>query len=660
MDYSNNNIQSVPASGIGKTRVFISYSRSDSYFVDELVSGLEWAGYEVTIDRESIVEGEEWKERLGALIADADTIVFVLSQAAVKSPVCAWEIDEAFRVAKRVLPVLIERTGDVAVPAKLSALNYVRFDPYDSGQPRSFMNGFRRLVNAIEVDIDWLREHSRYLARALEWDVAGRPNARLLRGPDITTAKEWVANRPKDAPESTELQHAFIEASEQIAAEQADTERQRLQEMAAAQTSKARALDDREKALKKATRRTFLGVAGTSIFAVGAGVAFGFKNLAESKAEKDRSEKEAAQEALINSKEQLAKWKQAITDDNNSLKLKTEGSPVEIIKTKPITDQNNHGIVSVSHAVKTVKADLSSYDGAGTVVAVIGPGIDFEHPTFRGMEFIIKDFTGEGSRGENAFGTSLTSVAVGKNVDNHRIGVAPGVKKVLLAKIIGSTGGGGEVSLIPMALDWIANYEGGVVDVVLIHVGMDFPSLASYLVANGNMTIENATALILNRYIQSVRTFESVVLAARLSGKGMIIVSPGGNESNGPAKRQPVTSPNAVAKGAISVGSSTSGEDGIEIANYSNSNVTICAPGVAVPAARQAGKLMDTSGTSVSAGIVAGTAALWWDYMRAQSSNNKVTADSVWAEIKKSSTIEGFASNVDEADRGLGLIQAPG
>ena len=71
-----------------KLKVFVSYSRTDTAFVDELVDGLEYSGFEATLDRHSIVEGEEWKKRLGALIADADTIVFVLSPDSVASQIC--------------------------------------------------------------------------------------------------------------------------------------------------------------------------------------------------------------------------------------------------------------------------------------------------------------------------------------------------------------------------------------------------------------------------------------------------------------------------------------------------------------------------------------------------------------------------------------------
>ena len=128
-----------------KLKVFISYSRADMGFADEIVDGLDFdGGFEVSIDRESIIEGEDWKKRLGALIADADTIVFVLSPDSAQSDICAWEVEEAHRLSKRILPALWRPVGKTPVPAKLAALNYVRFDPNEVGRPRSFMAGLRK------------------------------------------------------------------------------------------------------------------------------------------------------------------------------------------------------------------------------------------------------------------------------------------------------------------------------------------------------------------------------------------------------------------------------------------------------------------------------------------------------------------------------------
>jgi hypothetical protein len=72
----------------GKLRVFISYSRDDLNFADQLEAALTLCGFECLIDRHDISGGEDWKRRLGNLIGEADTIVFVLSPSSARSPIC--------------------------------------------------------------------------------------------------------------------------------------------------------------------------------------------------------------------------------------------------------------------------------------------------------------------------------------------------------------------------------------------------------------------------------------------------------------------------------------------------------------------------------------------------------------------------------------------
>ena len=58
-------------------KVFISCSRRDSAeFTDELVAGLELAGFAPFLDRHDIAPSEDWEARLRGLIAQADTAVF--------------------------------------------------------------------------------------------------------------------------------------------------------------------------------------------------------------------------------------------------------------------------------------------------------------------------------------------------------------------------------------------------------------------------------------------------------------------------------------------------------------------------------------------------------------------------------------------------------
>ncbi len=298
--------------GIAQTRklkVFISYSRADEAFADELRLGLEDKGYTVTIDKHSIRQGEEWKPRLAKLIADCDTVVFVLSPDSARSPICEWEVEEAHR-QKRIVPVLHrglhERPkgtqadgtpwppGAAMAPERLTLINYPRFD-----EGRSFMAGLRGLVEALETDHDWIERHSRLASRARDWDEGGRPTNRLMSGVDIKVAKQLVESRKPQSPPTLPVQMDFIQASEaheaaQTTARERDLEeRRRLAEEALAQS-------------RKAELRTRAGLAAALVLALTAGLAglyaWSQAELANEQAAVAKAETEKARAA--NAKEQ--------------------------------------------------------------------------------------------------------------------------------------------------------------------------------------------------------------------------------------------------------------------------------------------------------------------------------------------------------------------
>jgi TPR repeat protein len=281
----------------GKLRVFISYSRDDLDFADQLNAALEACGFECFIDRHGISGGEEWKRRLGNLISEADTVVFVLSPASAHSDICAWEVEEAARLGKRILPVNCRALEGADPPPRLRDLNYIFFyaDPQLPGS--GFGTGLARLIAALSTDFDWLREHTRYLQRATEWDRGARPANRLLSGDDIAEAKAWVARRPQSAPEPTALHLDFIRASEQEAEAQSSAQRQQLTAMAAAQAERETALNKAEEALKRAAeaqrkRARIRNVAFVvvSIFAVLAGWLYLHAELQREQAELQRAQ----------------------------------------------------------------------------------------------------------------------------------------------------------------------------------------------------------------------------------------------------------------------------------------------------------------------------------------------------------------------------------
>ena len=158
-----------------KLNVFISYSREDLDFADQLYAALGAFDFELSIDRHSIPGGDEWEKRLGVLIGDAGTVVFVLSPSSAVSKFCKWEVEEAVRLGKRILPVLCRELKDTNPPPQLSIRNYIYLYTEKTLPGTGFGAGLADLVKALNTDLDWFREHTRYLRLAKEWDEIRRP-----------------------------------------------------------------------------------------------------------------------------------------------------------------------------------------------------------------------------------------------------------------------------------------------------------------------------------------------------------------------------------------------------------------------------------------------------------------------------------------------------
>ena len=237
----------------GKLNVFISYSRKDLAFADQLRAALMAYGFGVTIDREDILGGDAWRRRLSALIRDADTVVFVLSPSSARAPMCAWEVAEFVNLGKRIIPIVCCPIEDIAPPPELAELNYIYFYSEPKFPGSGFGTGLVKLTTTLDTNPDWLREHTRYLRLAKEWEEVGKPSdRRLLSAPDIALAKAWAANRPAKAPELTALQSDFIGASEAEDKRQQSAEALRLQEVVEAER---KAKEAAEQAAQEATAR---------------------------------------------------------------------------------------------------------------------------------------------------------------------------------------------------------------------------------------------------------------------------------------------------------------------------------------------------------------------------------------------------------------------
>ena len=205
-------------------KVFISYSRQDLDFVDRLQAALVAQSIEATVDRQDIERGEEWWERIKQLIVEADTIVFVLSPGSVSSDVCDQEVAFAESLNKRFLPIVARDLEGLPVPDALARLSYVFFIPHPATRSSGdFDEAISHLTRALNMDIAWIREHTRMGALAGRWESRNRRSDLLLRGAELSSAETWLTTRPKDAPGPTDAHRALVTESRGAATRRKNT-----------------------------------------------------------------------------------------------------------------------------------------------------------------------------------------------------------------------------------------------------------------------------------------------------------------------------------------------------------------------------------------------------------------------------------------------------
>ncbi|MGV0027405.1 WD40 domain-containing protein [Phormidesmis priestleyi] len=304
------------------TDVFISYSRKDKPFVQALYAALSKQDRDVWIDWQDIPLTADWWQEIEAGIEAAETFVFVISPDSIASQICCKEIAHAVQHHKRLVPVVWRDDFEIErVYPTLRKHNWLFFRSQDD-----FETSLRSLLKAIDTDLDHVRQHTRLLTHAIEWQNKDKNSDLLLRGSELEETIQWLTQNAEKEPRSTDLQREYINASRKsnLAEQEAEIERQK------AEVAK-------QKKLRRATNAALIAVMSGLVIATGLGIfAFRQYQIAET----------SRKIARVNEVKALSTSSNALFHSNQDLDaLVTALKAVSLVKSSPWADSETQNQV---------------------------------------------------------------------------------------------------------------------------------------------------------------------------------------------------------------------------------------------------------------------------------------------------------------------------
>ncbi|GAB4577993.1 MAG: hypothetical protein Fur0022_07250 [Anaerolineales bacterium] len=204
--------QPSPAPKEGTSKVFISYSRKDKTFVQQLNLAIAEKNIQTWVDWENIPLTADWWHEIQTGIEKADAFAFVISPDSLNSEVCGREIQTAVDNHKRLIPILHRepQKGD-PMHEKISSHNWVYMRSEEE-----MRNNLAQMLDIVNTDLGWVRQHTRLRERALEWERAKKNPSFLLQGTDLQNAEQWLENAGNKQPAPSSLHIEYIQASRRV------------------------------------------------------------------------------------------------------------------------------------------------------------------------------------------------------------------------------------------------------------------------------------------------------------------------------------------------------------------------------------------------------------------------------------------------------------
>ena len=87
----------------------------------------------------------------------------------------------------------------------MSAYNWVFLREEDD-----FEANFELLIDALETDLEYVKEHTRLLTRAIEWNQSNRTRGLALSKQEVQVAERWLTEGITKEPKPIELHTEYV------------------------------------------------------------------------------------------------------------------------------------------------------------------------------------------------------------------------------------------------------------------------------------------------------------------------------------------------------------------------------------------------------------------------------------------------------------------
>lgn len=130
--------------------LFISYAHMDKHIlVVPLAETLKDGGYEVWFDHE-LVPGRDWREQLLEEIERSSAFVYAMTPESVTSEYCLWELKEATKLQKPIIPVKLQTNTNI--PDLLKSIQHVDFTQGPTNQAIAKLLHGLRVATTLSVE----------------------------------------------------------------------------------------------------------------------------------------------------------------------------------------------------------------------------------------------------------------------------------------------------------------------------------------------------------------------------------------------------------------------------------------------------------------------------------------------------------------------------